>query len=453
MKNTLFAAAIAAVAVQASAADLELSLQAYTFRDRSFVETVETAARLGYKNIEAYPGQRLGGGMPGSTDYNSIRLETLAQLKAYLAKAHVKVVSYGVTGANGEAQWRRLTAFCKELGIGLVQVEVGISPENLRLGAKIAGEAGVRIGLHNHRQPAGRPEAVLKALENAGPAVGASSDIGHWQNSGVDPVTGVKLLKGRFFSIHAIDASGPKAGNKDVALGSGVIDLVTIMNELKKNEKGTVYITVEDEWQHDDLESAVAASARWFNAWKRGELAADGRVRADAIAGLWKDVDAANPSGWDAKALGLVDDIAQRVSQMRAIGLDKSSFKSDEKGMAPNENVDAAFAGEGRKFCRPWKGNGYVSCDATFLVAANYYTISSANDDPSRDPVAWVLYGSKDGHSWVELDRRDNVKFTMRHQLRGFQIKNPQMSRTYKIVFHKNNGGRLVQFSRVAFYE
>ena len=104
------------------------------------------------------------------------------------------------------------------------------------------------------------------------PAVGASSDIGHWQNSGVDPVTGVKLLKGRFFSIHAIDASGPKAGNKDVALGSGVIDLVTIMNELKKNEKGTVYITVEDEWQHDDLESAVAASARWFNAWKRGEL-------------------------------------------------------------------------------------------------------------------------------------------------------------------------------------
>ena len=41
----------------------------------------------------------------------------------------------------------------------------------------------------------------------------------------------------------------------------------------------------------------------------------------------------------------------------------------------------------------------------------------------------------------------------MRHQLRGFQIKNPQMSRTYKIVFHKNNGSDLIQFSRVAFYE
>jgi hypothetical protein len=197
----------------------------------------------------------------------------------------------------------------------------------------------------------------------------------------------------------------------------------------------------------------VAASARWFNAWKRGELAPDGRVRADAIAGLWKDVDAANPSGWDAKALGLVDDIAQRVSQMRAVGLDKSSFKSDEKGMAPNENVDAAFTGEGRKFCRPWKGMGYVSCDATFLVAANYYTVASANDDPGRDPVSWVLYGSKDGGPWVELDRRENQKFPLRKQLRGYEIKNPQMSRDYKIEFLKNNGGKLIQFSRVAFYE
>lgn len=271
------AAAFAALAALPCAADLELSLQAYTFRDRSFVETVETAARLGYKNLEAYPGQRLGGGMQGTTDYNSIKPETLAQLKAYLAKAPVKVVSYGVTGANGEAQWRKLTAFCKELGIGLVQVEVGINPANLSIGAKIAGEAGVKIGLHNHKQPAGRPEAVLKALAGAAPNVGASSDIGHWQNSGVNPVDGVKILKGRFFSIHAIDSSGPKAGSKDVAFGAGVIDLVAIMDELKKNEKGTVYITVEDEWRHPGLEADVAACARWFNAWKRGDLAKTGR--------------------------------------------------------------------------------------------------------------------------------------------------------------------------------
>ena len=35
----------------------------------------------------------------------------------------------------------------------------------------------------------------------------------------------------------------------------------------------------------------------------------------------------------------------------------------------------------------------------------------------------------------------------------GYEIKNPQMSRDYKIEFLKNNGGKLIQFSRVAFYE
>ena len=86
-------------------------------------------------------------------------------------------------------------------------------------------------------------------------------------------------------------------------------------------------------------------------------------------------------------------------------------------------------------------------------TGANYYTISSANDGQDRDPVSWVLYGSKDGGQWVELDRRENQKFAMRHQLRGFEIKKPAMCRQYKIEFLKNNGANLIQFGRVAFYE
>ena len=121
--------------------------------------------------------------------------------------------------------------------------------------------------------------------------------------------------------------------------------------------------------------------------------------------------------------------------------------------MNDREDVASAFGDEKQKFCRPWDGKGYVSCEATFLVAANYYTISSANDGQDRDPVSWVLYGSKDGAQWVELDRRENQKFAMRHQLRGFEIKKPTMCRQYKIEFLKNNGAKLIQFSRVAFYE
>ena len=453
MKKAFVLAGLAVIGAGALAADLKLSLQAYTFRDRSFVETVETAARLGYENLEAYPGQRLGGDMKGSTDYNSISPEALAQLKAYLAKAPVKVVSYGVTGAGNDKDWDKLMAFCRELGIKQVQVEVGIAPDNLARAERHAKDAGVRVSLHNHRQPAGRPENVLKALEGFGPMIGAGCDIGHWQNAGVDPVEAIKMLKGKFHCVHAIDSSGPSGGSKDVALGSGVIDFVTILNTLKANESGTVYITVEDEWQHADLEAAVAASARWFKAWERGELAADGRLRDDAIGGLWTGMTGESAATWDLKALGVGESAESKVSQMRAIGLEPDSLKSDSKGMNDREGVASAFAGSDRKFCRPWKKNAFVSCEAKFLVAAQYYTIASANDGEDRDPKSWVLYGSKDGSQWTEIDRQKGQKFPARNFLRGYQVKKPDMYRFYKIEFLENNGAELVQFSRIAFYE
>ena len=125
MKKFAFCATLAALDCAAYAADLKLSLQAYTFRDRSVAETVETAVRLGYSNLELYPGQRLGGGMEGSTDYKQIKPETLAALKDFLAKKGVKVVSYGVTGAGSDNDWKKLMEFCKALGIGQIQIEVG----------------------------------------------------------------------------------------------------------------------------------------------------------------------------------------------------------------------------------------------------------------------------------------------------------------------------------------
>ena len=270
MNKLIFAAICITSALSVCAAELKLSLQAYTFRDRSFVETLETAARLGYQNIEAYPGQRLGGPFEGTTDYKTITPDTLAELKAYLAKVPVKVVSYGVTGAADAAEWTKLTDFCQTLGIGQIQIEVGATEETLKLAESFAVKTGVRVSLHNHRQEEGRPERVAVALQKVGPAVGAGSDIGHWQNAEIDPLGGVKLLKGRFHTLHAIDMTADK---HEVAFGAGVIDLKAIFDQLAQNETGTIYVTVEDERQRLELERDVAACAAWFAAWKNPSAA------------------------------------------------------------------------------------------------------------------------------------------------------------------------------------
>ena len=59
-------------------------------------------AKLGLKYIEAYPGQAVGGGIEGKMGPGldaAARQKILAKLQA----SGVKLVNFGVTGANGEA--------------------------------------------------------------------------------------------------------------------------------------------------------------------------------------------------------------------------------------------------------------------------------------------------------------------------------------------------------------
>ena len=51
MKHIITAAIALLTIAGATAKDIKLAVQAYTFRDRSFAETVETAKRLGLKNM------------------------------------------------------------------------------------------------------------------------------------------------------------------------------------------------------------------------------------------------------------------------------------------------------------------------------------------------------------------------------------------------------------------
>ncbi|MDR2474572.1 MAG: glycoside hydrolase N-terminal domain-containing protein [Bacteroidales bacterium] len=58
--------------------------------------------------------------------------------------------------------------------------------------------------------------------------------------------------------------------------------------------------------------------------------------------------------------------------------------------------------------------------DAAFPVSA--YTLTSGGDMPARDPKAWKLYGSADGHDYTVIDSRTNELFSERTQSRKFQL-------------------------------
>ncbi|WDE97266.1 glycoside hydrolase N-terminal domain-containing protein [Lentisphaera profundi] len=68
------------------------------------------------------------------------------------------------------------------------------------------------------------------------------------------------------------------------------------------------------------------------------------------------------------------------------------------------------------------------------------YTLTSANDIPSRDPKSWELEASKDGEEWITLDsQRDVAIWEKRYQAKTFSIKNNKSYNFYRLKFKSHN--------------
>ena len=237
------------------------ALQLYSFRMMTFEEAVNTAKKLGFDYVEAYPGQKLAKDSSFNTNYNACP-EARQMMRDILSKADVKMISYGVTGAGNEAQWRELFAFAKDMGIEIVQTEVGKNAETLDIIDKVAGEFGIKVALHNHTQPAGHPDKVKIELEGR-KNIGSGADTGHWAVAGTDPLEGVKSLAGKFNSLHLVDEKAIGQGSYIVPFGKGACQIDKILEELKKqNFTGT--ITLEYERVSPELQKEVGECAQWY---------------------------------------------------------------------------------------------------------------------------------------------------------------------------------------------
>jgi len=62
------------------------------------------------------------------------------------------------------------------------------------------------------------------------------------------------------------------------------------------------------------------------------------------------------------------------------------------------------------------------------------YALTSANDEPGRDPRDWELRGSDDdGKNWAILDQRSNEVFNDRFERRAFALTNPAAFRLFRL--------------------
>lgn len=75
------------------------------------------------------------------------------------------------------------------------------------------------------------------------------------------------------------------------------------------------------------------------------------------------------------------------------------------------------------------------------------YTLTSANDTPTRDPQDWTVAGSTDGSNWTTIDTRSGVSFASRFQRQSFTVSaDKQAAYSYfRLTVTKNGGDGDVQ--------
>ena len=99
------------------------------------------------------------------------------------------------------------------------------------------------------------------------------------------------------------------------------------------------------------------------------------------------------------------------------------------------------------KFLGDFLGHMWVKYELNTPEIVSVYTLTSANDAPDRDPVAWTMQGSNDNIHWDELDRISNFVFEQRFQLKIFKIPNKISYKYYKWDITQINGSGAMQLS------
>jgi len=234
-----------------STAGFKLGVQMWTFKEFSFSDALNKVDSSGIKNIEAFFGQKLGGGMKGffGTEMSKATRDTL---KLLLQKKGIRAVAMGVIGPKNKAEWIKSFELAKDFGLSYITAEPIKTQWDMV--DSLAGAYGIPVAIHDHPKPNmyWSPDSVLAAIQGH-PHIGSCADIGHWTRNGLNPVDCLRKLQGHIIGVHFKDVvqfNNPLA--HDTVVSKGVIDFPAVLTELKRqNFKGMLSIEHESNWYHN----------------------------------------------------------------------------------------------------------------------------------------------------------------------------------------------------------
>ncbi len=117
------------------------------------------------------------------------------------------------------------------------------------------------------------------------------------------------------------------------------------------------------------------------------------------------------------------------------------------------ENVDKVIDNDpGTKYLT-FVSTAWMQWKMTKAWAATKYTLTSGNDDDTRDPRDWTIEGSNDGVNWTVLDKKtDFPKFESRKLKKTFLMSNRTAYTYYRMNVTKNWGSSIFQLADWILY-
>lgn len=234
-----------------STVNFKLGVQMWTFRMFPFTEALDKVDSAGIKYIEAFFGQKLGGGLPGNFG-PEMSADTRTKLKDLLQKKGISIIAMGVISPANEKEWVKAFDLAKDFGLSYITAEP--KKDQWDMIDSLAGAYGIRIAIHDHPKPNAyaTPDSVLAAIKGHS-HIGACADIGHWARNGIKPEDALKQLDGHVFGVHLKDVvKFDDAKAADTVVGKGIIDIPAVLAELKRqNFNGMLSIEHESNWYHN----------------------------------------------------------------------------------------------------------------------------------------------------------------------------------------------------------
>jgi predicted alpha-1,2-mannosidase len=92
---------------------------------------------------------------------------------------------------------------------------------------------------------------------------------------------------------------------------------------------------------------------------------------------------------------------------------------------------------------------GWVVYKLDAPVAVVHYALTSANDEPDRDPRDWTLQGSADGQTWSTVDSQAGQAFGARFETREYRFANTTAYQYYRLDITSNGGTDIVQLAEL----